>query len=163
MACRGVYFAISDEELKRLLNAKDDEQRLSIFQDEIEQKWDEEWLYEMDKSWDALHRCLADGSLGMDNDPKPLSLCVLGGRQLYSGDDYIISLKTTLEVTDLARALSSISQQDLLKRYFAIAPDYAMDLNEQDFQYTWDYFSGLPEFLAKAASAGRHVVFTVDQ
>ena len=163
MACRGVYFALSDEDLKKLLKAKDDQERLSILQDEIEQKWDEEWLYEMDKSWDALHRCLTDGSLGFNKGAKPLSLCVLGGKQLYSGDDYIVSLKTPSEVADLARALPSITEQDLRKRYFALPSDYGMNFDEQDFQYTWDYLSGLPDFFAKAAAAGRHVVFTVDQ
>ena len=36
---------------------------LDIVQEEIEEPWDEEWLLEMDKAWDAIHRCLTDGRL----------------------------------------------------------------------------------------------------
>jgi hypothetical protein len=32
--------------------------------------------------------------------------------------------------------------------------------SDEDFEYTLSNFDGLPEFFARAAEAGRHVVFT---
>ncbi len=164
MACRGVLFAISNEDLTKLLRAPTDEEILTIVQEDIENRWEEAWLYQLDKAWDAIHRCLTDGKIGFDNGKYPYNRCVLGGRQLHQGDSYIVSLKTPSEAGDLANALRSIDQGSLRLRYFAIDPtDYGLNFSEHDFEYTWEYFRDLPDFYGRAASAGRHVVFTVDQ
>jgi len=63
MACRGVFFALTKEEEAKLLAAADSDAVVEIITEEIEERWDREWLVEMDKSWDAVHRCLGDGSL----------------------------------------------------------------------------------------------------
>ena len=31
--------------------------------EEIEDRWDRDWLVETDKAWDAIHRCLTGGTL----------------------------------------------------------------------------------------------------
>jgi uncharacterized protein DUF1877 len=161
MACRGVLFAISDEDLAKLLRALTDEEILTIVQEDIENRWEESWLCELDKAWDAIHRCLTDGKIGFDNGEYPYNRCVLGGQQLHRSNSYIVSLKTPPEVTDLANALRSIDQTGLRP---AIDPtDYGLNLSEEDFEYTWEYFRDLPDFYGKAAVAGRHVIFTVDQ
>jgi hypothetical protein len=164
MACRGVHFALSNEQLTKLLDARGDEALLDVLEVEIEEQWDEEWSYETDKAWDAIHRCLTNGEIGFDNGEYPLDHCILGGRQLHSGEDYIVSLKAPQQVSDIGAALQPISRGELRRRYFSMsAPDYSSGISEEDFEYTWDWFNGLGEFFAKAASAGRHVIFTVDQ
>ena len=45
---------------------------------------------ELDKSWDAIHRCLTDGTLKPGQ--PPLSLAILGGQRLDDGRDFIMSL-----------------------------------------------------------------------
>jgi len=104
MACRGVHFAIAEVDAKRLLSAPSDDAILEIIQDDIEERWEEEWLYQSDKTWDAIHRCLSDGTLGPDGGTYPLKLAVLNGRRLYSRDDYIVSPVTLDEVRDLRLA-----------------------------------------------------------
>ena len=163
MACRGVHFALRDHDTTRLLQAQNDSERLRIVQEEIEAAWDEEWLYQTDKAWDAIHRCLTDGELRFDNGDYPYSMCILGGRLLHTGDDYIISLKTPLQVQDVCKALENIDRGWFRKRYFHLPDDYSRTKSDDDFEYTWDWFNGMSEFFAKAAAAGRHVIFTVDQ
>jgi len=163
MSCRGVHFAITDEDLGLLLAAQSDDQIRELISDGIEERWDEDWLIQTDKAWDAIHRCLTDGKLEDENGEYPLRICILGGRQLYSGDDYVISLKDPSQCADLAEALAAVDEDLLRKRYFAISPeDYGRDLTEEDFGYTFSWFSGLPGFYQKAAKAKRHVIFTVD-
>jgi hypothetical protein len=50
MACRGVHFAITESETTRLLSAGSDQKVLEVIQDEIEARWDKEWLYQTDKA-----------------------------------------------------------------------------------------------------------------
>ena len=165
MACRGVLFAITQEQAQRLQAARgDDEKVLGIVQDEIEQAWDEAHLCQTDKAWDAIHRCLGDGTLRSGNDP--LNLCILGGEQLHAGDSYIISLLTPEQVKLVADALRPVDQEWMRTAYFNIDPaDYGVpdQLNEQDSEYTWAYFEDVREFYKKAAAEGRWSIFTVDQ
>ena len=164
MACRGVYFALTDEDAKRVLAvAGDDDALIELIQEDIEARWDEDWLAETDKAWDAMHRCLTDGRLSFEAD-SPRAKCVLGGRQLHDGEDYIISFVTSEQVRQVASAIRDIDETWMRQRYFAIpADDYGCPLSEEDFGYTWSWFEGVQALYQKAAAAGRAVMFTVSQ
>ena len=117
-----------------------------------------------DKAWDAIHRCLTDGYLGLDNGSYPLKAAVLGGRHLHNGEDYIVSLLTPDLVRDVARALAEVSRETLRAGYLAIDPDdYGPEFGDEDFDYTWENFTDLVAFFHRSALAGSHVIFTVDQ
>jgi hypothetical protein len=164
MACRGVHFALNEEEAKKVSAALGDDERLmSIIQEDIEEQWDENWLAETDKAWDAIHRCLTDGRLSCDA-PTPQHLCILGGKALHAGDAYIVSFVSPEQVKQVAAAIANMDRASMRTRYLAIPEeDYGQPLSEEDFEYTWEYFQGVRELFAKAAKAGRAVIFTVDQ
>src|SRR5689334_9658536 len=107
MAARGVHFSLSPDEVRKLESLKSDKDRLEYVQEEIEEEFfdsREDDLVETDKAWDAIHRCLTDGTLSVVAG-RPLDLVVLGGRALYAGDDYIMTLKTPAEVKAAAPLL----------------------------------------------------------
>jgi hypothetical protein len=159
-----VHFAIEPALMNRLLDAKSDAAVLEILQKEVDQPWEESWLHQSDKSWDALHRCLSDGSLAIPKKFEPLAAAVLGGEHIYGGDDYIIAVVRPERVRSVADALAGVTHEWLRKRYDALSPrDYDGDIGDEDFEYTWNWFQGLPDLFARAASAGRAVIFTVDQ
>jgi hypothetical protein len=165
MACRGVLFAITQEQAQRLQAARGNNAAvLSIVQDEIEEAWDEEHLCQTDKAWDAIHRCLGGGTL--QSGKGSLSLCILGGEQLHMNDSYIVSLLTHEQVKSVAEAIRRLNKEWFRDAYFRIDPaDYALpgQLNEEDFEYTWAYFEDVREFYERAADEGRWSIFTVDQ
>ena len=165
MACRGVLFAITENQAQQLRAAcGDDAAVLRIIQDEIEQAWDEAHLCETDKAWDAIHRCLTDGTL--KNGQGPLGWCILGGEQLHQNANYIVSLLTPERVQQVAEALRPLSREWMRTRYFQIEPaDYGVPgmLNDQDFEYTWDWFEGVREYYSKTAADRRWSIFSVDQ
>jgi|ERR1700687_1742722 len=164
MACRGVHFAISSTDADRLLAAPTPDEVLRIIQEDIEEKWDDEWLYQTDKAWDAIHRCLTDGTLDPNAGVYPLKLAILNGRRIDAGPNYIISLTTPIAARDVASSLASIDRAWFQNRYNAIEQhDYGQPKSEQDLEYTWDWFKGLDALFRKAADAQRHVIFTVDQ
>jgi hypothetical protein len=157
----GVHFAIGVEQAKQLLDAADDDELIAIVE-EIEAVW--ESAFETDKAWDALHRCLSDGSLNATSGQPPLSQVFFGGRVLNEEPDYFVVLTTPEQVKEIAEALAKVTKPWLRSRYFELPfPDYQGEKSEDDWEYTFAQFEGLPEFFARAANDGRHVIFTVDQ
>ncbi len=69
-----------------------------------------------------------------------------------------------MRTRDVAAALTPIRSDWLKARYDAIDPvSYGVPKTADDWEYTWENFVGLAEFYRKAASAGRCMLFTVDQ
>jgi hypothetical protein len=160
---RGVLFAVDDETTKQLLAARTDEAVMEIVA-AIEEEWDEAFLEETDKAWDAMHRALSDGSLHPTGGSFPLNRAILGGKQLHKGEQYIVALVTNDEVSAVAGALASIDDDRMRQRYRELVPpDYAAEYGDEDCEYTVDNFRGVANLYARAAKAGRAVIFTVDQ
>lgn len=163
MSCLGVLFALTDADAQRLLAAGDGDAVMTIVE-EIEEQWDEAWLAQTDKAWDAIHRCLSNGTRYRDEGEYPLNRAILGGKPLYDGEDYVVAYVAPKEVKDVAAALAPLTEQDLRKRYDAIdADDYDGEHGDEDFKFTWTHFLAVREFYKKAAAGGRSAVFTVDQ
>jgi hypothetical protein len=167
MSCLGVHFAVTEKEAAHLCSLPDEKARLDHVTEVIEATYFEqhpEFKAESDKSWDAMHRALADGQLSWDGGEYPLNHTVLAGKSLYTDSDYIISLKTPQQVRDIAAALSSITEAEFRRRYFAIdVESYGFPLSEEDFGYTWSWFEGVRDLYVRAAAEGRFVLFTADQ
>jgi hypothetical protein len=170
MGCRGMFFALTKEEEAKLLSASDSDAVVEIVTEEIEERWDQEWLQEMDKSWDAIHRCLGDGSL-RNSQPAVSAKAVLGGRQLSSRADWVISYLPADEVKKVAEAIAPVTEEEFRSRYFGLKrkflwfdrTEYEGPIGEEDFGYSWAYFEDMQRFFSKAAGANRATVFAVDQ
>ena len=163
MGYRVFHFALTDHQLKQLIGAWTWKSRRKIIED-IEQQWDRDFLAESDKAWDAMHRCLSDGTLNHNGGKDPLRKVVLGGKNLDVGADYIASLVLPSEVSQVAAALQNVTEDWLRERYAALDPsDYDGPWNEEDFEYTWSNFQGVRKLFQRAAESGRGVLFTVDQ
>ena len=164
MTARGVFFALEDSQLVRLIEAGSDSARLEVVTEDIEERWDRQWLLEVDKAWDAIHRSLTDGTLSRTSGEEPLRWTILGGRQLYKGDSYIMNLNMPSQVSQLAAALQAVSRDRFLRGYGRIVnEDYGGSISDDDLEHTWRWFAQLPGFFGRAAGAGRAVLFTVDQ
>lgn len=162
MANRGVHFALTDAQTKALFAAKNQREIMSVIE-EIEEEWDKEYLAASDKAWDAIHRCLTDGSLLYESGEYPLNHCICGGQQLYQGEDYTVSFVSANQVKDVVAALDEITYAWLRERYFAMPQhDYGYELNEEGFEYTWNWFQEVKRLYQKATVANRAVIFTVD-
>ena len=162
MASRGVFFALTGAQEAALMATRGDDEVRS-FVEEIESEWDEDWLCEADRAWDAMHRCLSDGTLGSGRRASALDMAVLGGGHHYGGGEYLAYLRAD-EVAEVAKALDPVTEEWMRERYYRIDPaDYQGVLNDDDFEYTWEWFGDVREFYRRAAAAGRPVIFTIDQ
>jgi uncharacterized protein DUF1877 len=164
MAARGVHFAITSDQLGSVLAASSDQDLMGVIE-RIEEAWDKEYLAESDKAWEAIHRCLTDGSLLYESGEYPLNHVICGGRQLHRGDDYTVSLVAPEQVKDVSAAIDPLTEQWMRERYFSmLKPDsYGGEIGEEDFGYTWTWFENVRDLYRKAAAGGRAVIFTVDQ
>lgn len=166
MTCRGVFFALSPSQREQLLSLRSDDERLQYIQEGIEEAWDEAHLLEIDKAWDAIHRCLTDGSLSIRSSSSPLGKLILGGRQLFfDTQTYIVNLIEHDELPEISAALGTVTKDWMQAQYERLRnTDYPQEfISEQDWQYTWDWFSGIPDFIARADHERRSVIFTVNQ
>lgn len=170
MGCIGVYFALTEDDAKKLIGADNDAEVVKLIREDIEERWDEDWLQQTDKAWDAMHRCLTDGTL-VCKGKSIMEKCVLGGKQLHQGDEYIVSFLTPSEVKAVSKALEPIGQEWFRERYFSMKKkflwfdrtEYDGPIGEDDFGYTWSYFKDTRTFFEKASKAGRSMIFTADQ
>jgi hypothetical protein len=167
MSCLGVHFALKESEVKKLMSMDDEQDRLEFVTEEIEEQYlegDKPFAAESDKSWDAMHRVLADGELTWEGGEYPLNHVVLAGELLYTDDDYIMSLKTPTQVKDIDKALSEITEKEFKQKYFSIDPEnYGLELSDEDSEYTWNWFENVRQFYSRAAADNRYVLFTADQ
>lgn len=165
MSCRGVHYALTDSETTSLRTLRNDRARKDYLIEVIEERdLGGEWAAETDKAWDAIHRCFANGRLSWKGGDYPLNHIILCGEQLYKGADLIMSLKSPVEVRDIAAKIKDVSHEHMRARYFQIdSGSYEYPLCELDYEYTWEWFAGLVDFYKRAAAAGRFVLFTADQ
>jgi hypothetical protein len=165
MAARGHYYALDDRQRTQLLSLSDDD-LISFFHELYGQLSDRDHQG-VDKAWDAIHRCLTgDSSRGHLNPlmgPYPLNQCVLGGKWLYDGEDYIVTLIEPAAVRDLAAALEKIDDAWMERAYHKYCRDLWPEYGDEDCGYTLGWFEDLKIFLKRAAQANRAVVFCADQ
>ena len=162
MAGLGMHFAIGDDLVSRLLAAEDDAAVIGLV-DEIEAHAEAGYAFATDKAWDALHRCLTDGTLAVRSGSFPLSYAVLGGAQLCEDSGYLVSLVRADQVSTVADALAPMDKAWLRRRYDALDfPGYEGVRGDEDFAYTWSNVDGIAEFYQAAAQDRRAVIFTVE-
>jgi hypothetical protein len=164
VASRGVLFAVGDDVAAKLQDARGDDDAIMAIIEDVEEAWEEPFVAETDKAWDAIHRALTDGALEWANGTYPLNHAILGGLDLMQGDDYIAVLKAPGQVRDVAASIRNVDDVALADRYRAVVPsDYAPEYGEEDLAYTVDWFRSVRDLYQRAAAEGRAVIFTADQ
>jgi hypothetical protein len=164
MGCRGHYYALDDQHRRQLLSLSGDD--LIDYIHSLHDELNHRDHGDVDKAWDAIHRCLTGdttrGRLDPSAGPYPLNRCVLGGRWLYDDDDYIVTLIDPVTVCDIAAAVEKIDDAWMERAYHKYCrnlPDYG----DGDCGYTLGWFEELKVFFKRAAQANRAAVFYASQ
>ena len=164
MSCLGGFRAVTEREVQRLRAVPRKDRGADYLDGEMAQ----EECYDVDKSWDAMHRALTGGKLEYGDDGAPGCWVVLGGEVLRGDregeEDYIIVAKSPEQVRRVDQFLQGLTEAAFRKLYFAIDPAaYGFDLSEDDFDYTWGNLANSRPFWHSAAERGLWVLFDVDQ
>ena len=167
MSCLGVLFAVDADTVDKLREMPVAE-RPRYISEELEELYFEEYperTYELDKSWEAIHRALT-GGFDFDSD-SPFSPVILGGEVLYFDgeeyDDYIITAKSPIMAAAVYERLSGLDEKSFRKMYDSIPAGEYPDKDAEDCEYTLEYLMDSLAFWKFAADNGLWVLFTADQ
>ena len=117
-------------------------------------------LLDLGGQWNGIHRCLTDGTLDPAGGEAPLNHTLLGGRQLYKGDDYIVTLVRPDMTPYVSEALAEVTYESLHANYLKLdAKDYGREPNEKDFEKLWIAFQQVRLFYDVAAEELSAMVF----
>ena len=165
----GVLFAVPEETVEHIRSLPMAE-RPRYISEELEELYFEDYperTAELDKSWDAIHRALTDGSLCFDCGGYPLGGVILGGELLYYDgeefDDYIITAKPPEQTARLTEELEGLTKAKFRRGYRLIDESYPEQLSDEDMEYSWEYLQDAVPFFRHAAKMGLWVLFTADQ
>jgi hypothetical protein len=166
MPHRGTFYAITPDEADRLLALVGNDAALAAEALDLYsiERQHTRFIAAVDKAWDLLHRCLTDGSLhDLGKGATPLSWCVLGGKSLHAGKEFIICYVTPEQVPQVAQALDELDVHWLVQRYRNLeSSGYTSLITNEDFDYAWENFTNVRNLYSKAAAATRAVVFVAD-
>lgn len=167
MSGRGVLFALDAADERQMLAIAEPRARIAWVAHTIEERWDAAWLHETDALWFPVHYCLH----GSSDFPQPglpaEARTIFGGMPLGVPDLYTIDYKDADLVRRIVTALSKMRSDAVWARAGLVErKDYTGPRAENaDNTLKLDVFDeiqALATFYAKAAQAGRCVIFTVD-
>ena len=168
MARLGVHFVLTDEQRAKLLSLESDEARLDYLQEDIEQAWDESNVYETDKAWYGIHRCLTGPQAwewpDVDDEAGtyPLNVCFFGGKALYSKPESAINLIEPDALHDLVVAIAPLDRAWFDKAFADYCQGCWPDDGDDGREYVWEYFTGLKNFLTQNDGKGRSLIFSIN-
>jgi hypothetical protein len=159
----GYHIALSREHAKRVFAAKDDASLPPLLEELKNDKTlkANSQILEVKRHWEAIHRCLTDGTLDPDAGDFPLNHVILGGKRLHFGDDYVAVVVRPDMVTFIAEALHDIKEPDFRKCYFGLAEKgFDQPINEKDYSLTWHMMQEIRTFFEFCDEERFAILFT---
>jgi hypothetical protein len=158
----GVLFALTADDSSALLAlAGDDDAVTGYVAADIEERLTGDDHADLDKAWDAIHRCLTDGELDFTSGTFPLNRCILGGRSLTSDEAEEIALLTGAdEVPAVSEALDAVTEEWFRAAYGSLDPADYLEHSPEDLTYAWEGFESARRLWRYAATTGRSVLFS---
>ena len=156
----GVLFFLSREHAKTFFALKDDQQLVEFMRELIDSDTDVPRVATAGY-WETLHRCLSDGTLDPNGGKPPLNHCVLGGRQMYDGNDRVVSLVRPDIVPQVATALSEVNEGWFRDRFESTAAAAGNDpFDQETCADAYDLIESMRRLFEIAAEQNGAVVFT---
>ena len=158
----GYLISLARDDAKRLFALNGDEPVRAFALELVSNKKyrENELVLDLGKIWDPIHRCLTEGRLDPDGGEYPLNQCILGGRQLYKGKDFIVALVRPDVTPYVAEALAKLKREEFSANYFKLDPaDYGCTPSEQELTQIWIIFRRVRDFFADAAEERNAVLF----
>jgi len=166
MTRQGHHIVVRREDAKRLFAQSDDAGVRSVVNQLLQSKQyrADGFLLDCGTLWDPIHRCLNDGTLNPHDGEFPLDHCILGGKQLYQGEDFEAILVRPDIVTQVAEAIHNLKRSEVRDRYFALKPEiYGKSPTEEEFEHMWNKLFQIRELFEYAADERCAILFTVER
>lgn len=163
MFAQGAYLILKREDSKRLQTVDQDEAvRAAVGELKRSKTYrDVGLMLDCGDCWNAIHRCLSDGTLDPDVGDFPLNHLVLGGKRLFKGGDFYAVLVRPDIVPFVAESARDVKRNGLRDLYFKLDPQaYGRELTEKEFDRVWAVFRQIQQLFDDAAADRAAVLFT---
>jgi hypothetical protein len=167
MANRGVHFAVTGSDVRKLKSLSGDTERRNYVSNVIEESWESNFATETDKSWPLIHSALQMSNPCSDELDRtqqgPASWAILGQHFLAFDEDGFIAHVRRWSVGWVALYLKGVSATEVQARLNElIAAHKCGNLSSDDAAYAAEWYPRMVDFYARASKAWRHVIFSVD-
>ena len=166
MKGQGAHIILTREDAKKVFSATDDTSVRKVVTELRNSKKhrDGKLVLETGASWNAIHRCLTEGTLEPGAGEFPLNHAILGGRRLHQGTDYEAIMVRPDIVPHIAEMLHHVKRETIHEAYHKIDPaDYGQQLTITDFDRIWNSLQQIRQLYEDAASERCAVLFTVER
>jgi hypothetical protein len=158
-----VLFALDGADERQLLSFADPRALVSWVANTVEERWDADWLHEIDKMWFPVHYCLHGAADFPVSGTAAEAKAVFGGQALGVPNLYRIDYKNRDLVGLIASALARMRDDAVRARAGLVDRKDYTGPQPYDLKVSVvDEIRALAAFYRKAADADRAVIFTVD-
>ncbi len=162
MSRRAVMFAITDEELNKLIDCPEDERYdyfSEVFEDEL---WDTPKCLELDKAWEGIQYCLG-GGLWNETNFLPTNI-VFGGNTIVDTDECVITAKFKNIIGSIVKYLKENDLKEIITNNYKKIDQNSINqaIDDNFLEYLISYSSELLPFYEHALQNNLHVIFTCD-
>ena len=156
----GFLLGLSRDHAKQLFAARGDDALKRVVSSLKRELEGSNLCQDCGRHWDAIHRCLSDGTLNPSAGEVPLNHCILGGRQMLESKNTIVAVVRPDLTRHVARELNVVSEQWFRDRYYEIDPqDYGRKLDDDDLTEAWRRFEEIRDFYQNAAQQKCAIAF----
>lgn len=166
MKGQGAHIILTRDDAKRVFGAPDDATVRKVVTElrNCKKHREAKLVLETGAAWDAIHRCLTEGTLDPAEGEFPINHAILGGKRLHRGADFEAIMVRPDIVPHVAEALHDQKRNDLHSRFMQLNPqDFGRDPTEREFDLTWNAMQQIRQLFEDAANERCAVLFTVER
>ena len=162
MFVQGTYLILQREDSKRLQTLDQDEAvRAAVCELKRSKTYrDAGLVLECGDCWNAIHRCLSDGTLDPDVGEFPLNNLVLGGKRLFKGSGFYAVLVRPDIVPFVAESARDVKRSELRELYFNWTASVRSGTERKEFDRVWSLFRQIQQLFDDASADRAAVLFT---
>ena len=166
MQGHGAHIILTREDAKRVFGAAGDVAVQEIANELRGSKrhCEAKLVLETGANWDAIHRCLTDGTLEPTAGEFPLNQVILGGKQLFKGAGFEAVMVRPDLTAFIAEALHNLKREEIHDKYMQLpAAELGYTPTEQESDIVWNAIQQIRQLFEDAAAERCAVMFTVER
>lgn len=163
---QGAHIILTRDDARKIFAASDDEsiRKIVIELRTSKRHREAKLVLETGTAWDAIHRCLTEGTLDPTSGEFPRNQAILGGRRIHQGAGFEAILVRPDIVPFIAEALHHLKREEVHEPYMKLDPaDYGQKPSEPDFDRVWNALQQVRQLYEDAANERCAVLFTVER
>jgi hypothetical protein len=176
MLTRGMFHAVTAQDLRELRRAKDGPQRRQLIQ-EWDERWPDEWRCSTDKSWKFISIALSFQEGAAKRNPQSglgLGFDLFYEKRLHRAEFYLITLISHEWLVEIVPALEAFDELSYRNLYHSeqvqaefeshrFRANHGIDpADDQRREYSWRWLQRIRDLLRKALDGGRSAIFSAE-